>query len=629
MDKLGIYKFMGKNYKDEKSFGKALAYNFPDAINYIFTPEFKACFKDPYLWGRISVEIARCKYKESAFTMVVYLLNPDLGLCVKGKFFNSVYDLALYVKEQDGMQDFIEHLFVDNVISSTFFKYDQSELKKDVIYIENNISDPAIKEYFVDLFDQNFPKSENYGLSIYDFYLYPVSKAKDPFEAFLDLIDNPKFKACLFKTFGVNEVLDVYNTVEKPFKIIRLLLEKSAYHELNPLINPILNSGFDLYVCKNYDSYQYKSVAKELLDFFKDYLKTYNDKSFNEQVDYREQLYLKFINFIRLLDCGLIVPNEPNADVTKVYNNKRYSNNFLLSLDLVYQEELQLTTYSNKQKKATVSGIKEEIKVTNKNEKALKRATLQKELEMDFNRYHKHLVGRKAIAILSLAMGILGLVVALLTYTLHKVPEWPKYGNILWQFYFNLTDNFAVPYIGSAATGCSVLLIVLAVVLLLKNQKALSLLDANFSNKTNAKYLYETEKVAGSKLYKKTFYHYGLLAGVLYFFLAMVIGIFSFAAVQVFDLLEKWNMFGWWGGLLDIKGDLSKAGLTASKCFSLMAKGQKDLNMLYLLVIPGVSLVLSFVGRKKKFWYFLLTLAIFAIIGYIACLLPVRGYLGW
>ena len=132
-----------------------------------------------------------------------------------------------------------------------------------------------------------------------------------------------------------------------------------------------------------------------------------------------------------------------------------------------------------------------------------------------------------------------------------------------------------------------------------------------------------------SKLYKKTFYHYGLLAGVLYFFLAMVIGIFSFAAVQVFDLLEKWNMFGWWGGLLDIKGDLSKAGLTASKCFSLMAKGQKDLNMLYLLVIPGVSLVLSFVGRKKKFWYFLLTLAIFAIVGYIACLLPVRGYLGW
>ena len=359
----GNYRFLNETFENEQDFALALSQNYADALNYIFTNEFKSCFLDSYLRGRVDAEIKRCKYAESALTMIIYLLNPSLGLCVRGKYFKTLKDLARFMYNTSlDKQKSIIHLFKDHCITHTLGLKEKldDKLKNDIVYVEDHIEDDSIYEYFVSLFDIKFKQEDAHGLSVFDYFIYGVTNEKDRFQAYLNLLNDPSFKSSLYKVYSIPEILKIYNQKDAPFAILKLLGENVSID-----MAPIVDSGINVWLCKNVDNYKFARKAKHikrLLVKCNNYIQKLS--SIEEKIEFNEKIYNIYKSFINFYDCNLITAKSEEYEFKYYYNGSRGTKAYYNSINIVISDEylIEQPVYSKANKKKIIHHTNVELK---------------------------------------------------------------------------------------------------------------------------------------------------------------------------------------------------------------------------------------------------------------------------
>lgn len=387
------YKFLNNNYVNIEDFAVGLSENYGDAINFIFTNAFLNQIDDYYLRGRIQTEMRRCKYVESVFTMVIYLLNPSLGLCVRGRFFKTLEDLAKYMHVTSTNKDIsIIHLFLDNCITHTLGIADNysEEFKDNIVYIEDNIEDPAIYEYFIDLFDIKFKREDAHGLSVFDYYLSTISTTSSRLDAYLSLINDPGFKSALFKQFGLKQTLEIYGKKNAPFEFIKLI---DDYTQLD--IVQFLDMGITTWLLKNYNNYKFSHDTSKVKNLLKECARESKQvMSVDERVKFNEKVYIYYRNFLNLYDCQKIVEKSEEYRLDIYYNRNRGCIKYFQDIGLSFdynQYKINLQTYSKENVKKIMEHSYSEINAYNgivkedKHKKSLLPANYKRRLSLSIN----------------------------------------------------------------------------------------------------------------------------------------------------------------------------------------------------------------------------------------------------
>ncbi len=379
------FKFLGKNYDNERELAKALADNYADALNYVFTEEFLNCFSDTYLRGRVVAELRRCRYAESALAMIIYLLNPELGLCVKGKFFMSLKDLATYMYYNSQEENLtIVHLFLDHAITHTLAlaELENIKLKKDIVYVEDHIEDPAIYEYFIDLFDVRFKQTDAHGLTKFDYFLYGISNKKDKFQAFLELLDDSSFKSSLYSTFGISYILSIYEKPDYPYVIFNLLKEKTTME-----LDSFTGNGVHVWILSHIKNYKYYGVARKIKSKMKKLYKLHKKTQlFDERLNNSSRCYELYKCFTDAYEYGFISAIEDNYAI----NYQGYKNKaplaYLTDLKLPIENYnfIEKLVFNRKDKKSAAKILKKRLSLLDNMEVELpivEKNTLTKEEE--------------------------------------------------------------------------------------------------------------------------------------------------------------------------------------------------------------------------------------------------------
>lgn len=555
----GNYRFLNQTFENEQDFALALSQNYADALNYIFTTEFKSCFLDSYLRGRVDAEIKRCKYAESALTMIIYLLNPNLGLCVRGKYFKTLKDLArfMYNTSLDKPKSII-HLFKDHCITHTLGLREEldEKLRNDIVYVEDHIEDDSIYEYFVSLFDIKFKQEDAHGLSVFDYFIYGVTNEKDRFQAYLNLLNDPSFKSSLYKVYSIPEVLKIYNQKDAPFAILKLLGENVSID-----MAPIVDSGINVWLCKNVENYKFARKAKHikrLLIKCKNYIEKLT--TIEEKIEFNEKIYNVYKSFINFYDCNLISAKSEEYEFKYYYNNSRGTKAYFNSINVVVSDDylIESPVYSKANKKKIIKHTNDEL-----NKYLDKELEQNKESDTLPNKQIKRLSSYRNFGILSFIISLVSVaVITLLTYNKYIV----------------LTEVYSI-----VAMSVTALTFIFSIFTMALFTKKINVIKENFLGNDEQ---YLLQKAENTIIYKKA-YKRNLLAVVI--------------------------------------NDLLYSTLLTIFAYYLLVYNGKAVSIeyieYYLLAIPVVYLFLNLINRKIKSINLLVLIAI--IIGTLLVLLAI------
>ncbi len=354
------YHFLGVEYNNYKELALALANNYADAINFIYTKEFTDQFTDTYLKGRLIAEQERAYYATSCLACSLYLLNPDLGLVLNGKALRSYEDVSNALDDPNLRESCI-HLFKDHSISHTIGQVDKSIAE--IFEIENNIDDLGVIYYFQLFFDKRFKENDCHGYKALDYYLFEALQDRDPFKKYQELVYKPEFKGILGHRFTLRETLTWYQSSSPEYVIMEHLLDN-----INRDITPIIESGMHNYFfntkkyLKNYKLMKYLKKVKAYAKKAKKLSKK-EDNSYLANAIYFD-LY-KFI--IKGIDLGLITAKEPKYELKYEYIKEVVSIDYLNSLaDKSEYNVYEVKELSADELKAEIKELKKDIKLYKK-----------------------------------------------------------------------------------------------------------------------------------------------------------------------------------------------------------------------------------------------------------------------
>lgn len=383
----GKYHFLGESYNSEIDLAVALANNYGDALNYIFTSTFAEDFDNPYLRGRVKEEINRCRYAESALSMVLYLLNPSVGLYVNGHFFKTIQELADFLAKE-GMNDTLAHLFADHGLTHTLALREELSLEKQksLVFVEDNILNSGVYSYFLSVFASSTRISSLNGSTEFDTFLYSINNNKDIFNAYLTLINHDIFKSTLYQLLGFDKVEEIYSAVDYPIQVLEIFKKHSSYSDgANPALVNILNSGVDLYYANNYKKFKFKGIAKVFKRNFRVYCKDAKKANINDLVSLRSAVYSYKTLWQKAYVAGLISPKKPEYSLIKVHCDDFVSLEYLQSINVDASDLEDVKLISADDRKAFIKALKKEIKNQNR-ANALKAKVAYQEVASDMKK---------------------------------------------------------------------------------------------------------------------------------------------------------------------------------------------------------------------------------------------------
>lgn len=351
------YHFLGVEYNDYKELALALANNYADAINYIYTKEFTDQFTDTYLKGRLIAEQERSYYATSCLACTIYILNPELGLVLNGKSLRTYKDVSNALDDPN-LRETCIHLFKDHSISHTIGQVDKSIAE--IFEVENNIDDLGVVYYFQLFFDERFNENDCHGYKALDYYLFEAMQDKDPFKKYQELVYKPEFKGILGHRFSLRKILNWYDSYSVEYTIIANLLEN-----INRDISPIIESGIHNYIftTKKYlKNYKITKCLKKVKSYARKARKI-SKKADNSYV--ANSIYFDLYKFIcRGYDLDLIQVKEDIYDLKYSYGCGLSSIDYLNKLaDKNEYSEHQKEVLSQEERKEQIRELKKDIKL--------------------------------------------------------------------------------------------------------------------------------------------------------------------------------------------------------------------------------------------------------------------------
>ncbi len=393
--------FLGNEFSNYKALAKAMASHWGDSISTIEKPEFLAYFakSDPYMYGRLELEIKRCHFLETALSMVIYALYPEEGVCIKGTFFKSLKDIAVCMQQNyPKILPSIRTFFKDHCISHVFLSqlpvgyqdsFQDAKFLEEIPFIENNIDNVLVYRYFMNHYTIGMKQNVISGFTTFDFYFRNIlNHSKEVFSYVDELSTNADFLVDLAYIHGLNKVFEYTKANNKFFLTIELIKDYITFD-----IKILLKTGYHLWLADNYNNFNTMGLdAKEL---FKNYSKMPKvEEAFSKNneyvIDYCKKLHSMYLTFIEMYEMKMIFPKEEEFVIDRPYGDTYVSVKYLEMNDLnTYVEPVNIIKTEEEIKNI----IKENKRIRKNNEREInesaKAAKKQQKLE-DFMRPEKY-----------------------------------------------------------------------------------------------------------------------------------------------------------------------------------------------------------------------------------------------
>ena len=331
------YEFNRHKYTDYKELAIAMSRNWFKALEHLKLDYLSEYFEtlDQDIYDFICNSIEECEYLDSALTLILYYLNPGLGICIQGKNFENLNTIARNAYKEYPLKDiFLENTLKDGVLSKIYnVKYHKGECQLDelnnIINIEKNIEHSFCYYYFIYKFLDNktffFVYNGQKFYQMKDVYEY-LLKNKHNISTHLDNLKiNEYFLALLALKIGINEVIKAINLDGFNYRYHLLSILKNDY---NFDVNPLFEASFSWYLILNYNKYRFKNKDLELA--YQNF-----DKSEDGIIKYQHAFQLQQ-QFLANFNYNLLISNTSFVECQKeedypciLYDNQIVSKQFL------------------------------------------------------------------------------------------------------------------------------------------------------------------------------------------------------------------------------------------------------------------------------------------------------------
>lgn len=313
--------FMGNSYFEYQKLAKAMAENWNDAVIEINNGVSLTYFadNDPAIYGKMQVEIQRCKYADNVLTAFLYYIAPNLGICIKGRFFVSLVQMAEVMEENyakiiPGIQAFIEdkcisHLFMDDLMEN----YKNKMMISLIPTIESNIEDSFAYYYFFKLFTDKKNTRKNKEL---DPFLSVFGSQTNSIQTVYNITRRDDFLYSLSKYIGFDRTL-AYK--KNPDFLLGLYDNAQPYTSVD--LKPLMYCGYHIYMLANFKNYSYKKgIAK---DIYGQYVKLSSRyaKGKDLDIDFARKAYDLYLRFVAAYQAGDIITSNVVYSLDKVSCN--------------------------------------------------------------------------------------------------------------------------------------------------------------------------------------------------------------------------------------------------------------------------------------------------------------------
>lgn len=323
------YVFNEIEYTSLNELGNAFSLDFELAMEQVFSnPKELIKFvrsKNKKLAKEIASNITASKYQNNAITFIIYNLCDDKRVVINGElttFKALTHKVKKYGPEHKAIYAFMEDLG----ISKTYAKLNiEPKLTNDSYFIEKNISDPFVFEYLSTFYEFDYVESLHGFIS--NVFIYDDERFR---RASKIVKTNTRFNLIMAHRLGFKEIYLMRQEKMPLFKAIKHLKAEFNHDDLAKLIS----NTFFWWLFDNYDKYQYKNDAKDILKSLNK-LKSQKKKldknySLDGFVDISSDLYELYLRFVDKMKEGLIIVKK-KFNVEEYTLDKLYCNTYICS----------------------------------------------------------------------------------------------------------------------------------------------------------------------------------------------------------------------------------------------------------------------------------------------------------
>ena len=303
-----VFKLDGKEFQDRSSFAQYLKKNFRKSVTYIADETLYKALQDVSLelYGKV-VDLSKdFEHKENILTLIIYLLDNNLGIVTASHQFATNHEIADVMKKNyPNINTEIKVLFHDKVLSHIFWnefsKTNDSRFKRNYTFMlhvyENRMYDFTYYYYlFLHLAKNETVRFTLDGLKMKSLEEISVhlSNNIDRASTIIDeILNNPFILALMAIESGIDTVSAVLSS-KRTLEILKLL---STYKDVD--LTPIIRRKMAYWLINNYTNYTYETEESKVL--FNDYAKISKNLTLDSLSDYVAvydevtELYKRFV----------------------------------------------------------------------------------------------------------------------------------------------------------------------------------------------------------------------------------------------------------------------------------------------------------------------------------------------
>lgn len=506
--------FKNKPYNDYKELATAFADNWNEAIAQI-NNDYEVFLNyflknDPFVYGQMKIEIKRCKYLDNVLTSLIHFLSPELGICIKGKFFKDLKDMAMYMEQQyslivPGIKAFLE----DKCISHLYLK-DLIKLEKDydgfvrqLPLLEANGNSDFVYYYFF----MHFSKNSMY--KSLDLFLGQCLNEKDPIKMFYGITRRSDFLYSLSMVVGLEKTIAYEKNKDFLYSLYDLV-----HKDIDFDFKKVFYSGYPFFNLANFKNYSYNSPkAKKISEQYVKYSLSYA-KGKDTSIDFAKKVFNLYYSFVKEYQNQNIVELNSKFNMNRICCNticcEAYDALALsapVSIKEVLHKPIAPNTNENvsdemfsvpapdfahaEEDQGEIKELKKPILADDFNDEDNEPAKISNEVDEStskLNEFRRHYFSKELVALFSFIFFIWGAFEFIYRVIIKK-------GIII-----EKTFDFGI-------AGCSIVLAAVSLVIFIKNKKSKALCKKYFDVNGNKNSAYEAlNKLERQKIRKNIYY---------------------------------------------------------------------------------------------------------------------------
>lgn len=324
-----LYSFDGREFNDSNSLGLYLKNNFRKSITFLNDNSLYQLLQTefPKIYEQI-IELSKdYQYKENIITLIIYLLDNNLGIVSQSNVFTSTYDIASVMKKTyPNINDEIKCLLQDKVLTHIFWleylRTNDVRFKRNYTFmlkINENIMYDFTYYYFlyIHLSKNEVVRFTLDGVkmkSLSEITIYLSNNIERANLIIDEILKNPFIVALMAVGSGIDQISLMLSS-KNTFEILKVL---SMYADVN--LSMVIQQRMSYWLLLNYENYSFDTPeAKALLAEYQAIAMGMNLNNLNDYVSIYDDVNALYERFTKLFNNNRLVEFRKGITATDDY----------------------------------------------------------------------------------------------------------------------------------------------------------------------------------------------------------------------------------------------------------------------------------------------------------------------